>query len=154
MAFDKKVSKMNRFITLVICLLMVPGCKRKDEDPVGTNRTYLNNIAAIVWRAAGVSGKVPASLEDALTVSGTVLSHRGDAYGHHLSYFRIDDRAFFLHSVGKNDKDEYGLGDDLQLCYLNGAEVAREKFIKYIKSNHPMEWDAYSGILPEPGFKE
>jgi hypothetical protein len=48
-------------------------------------------------------------------------------------YRKIDDKVFFFRAIGKNRNDDLGLGDDLDMYYINMEKVDRDQFVQYIK---------------------
>jgi hypothetical protein len=65
--------------------------------------------------------------------SKVAMPRLGDKDGRPLLYRKIDDQVFFFRAIGKNRKDDLGLGDDLDTYYINMQKVDRNQFIQYIK---------------------
>lgn len=62
-------------------------------------------------------GTMPESLEDAMVCLDRRLPHRGDYYGGSTSYERINDHSFSFIAYGKNEKYDFGKGDDIVVTY-------------------------------------
>jgi hypothetical protein len=128
----KSVSIAFLILILIAFLLILPMFLNGRPYP-GTNEEYLNHLASIVLLYQKKHSKTPEGFEIAHRESKIVLPRRGDKNGNSLLYRKIDDKSFFFRALGQNRKDELGLGDDLDVYYINMEKVDRKEFIQYIK---------------------
>jgi hypothetical protein len=121
-------------LSLVLGLALVSWRTRDNE-------AYIDDLASLVVRYQYRHESPPDGFEAALGESGVTLRNRGDAYGRSLAYYRFGDRGFMFRAYGANGEDNVGLGDDLDIYYLDGRRVSREAFIRYAQSlDHGNLW--------------
>lgn len=99
------------------------------------NQEYLERLARIINRYAEKNHRAPEIFDDALNGSWEMVPNRGDADGNNYSYLQIGDRAFVLKTLGANQKNDSGGGDDVQLNYLNGNSVTFEELSSWIEQH-------------------
>jgi hypothetical protein len=125
--------------------LVLASCSRGSREE---NETYVDHLASLVLRYQERHGSPPQGFEEAHKESGVALPNRGDKYGRPLIYIKCGDRGFMFRANGDNRKDDLGLGDDVDLYYLDGKRVAREEFIAYLKGiDHGDFWLTYRELF-------
>jgi hypothetical protein len=103
------------------------------EDRVA-NEQYLVSLAKIVIEYKTAKGKLPDTFEEAHEYSHKVLPNRGDKYGHSLIYTSFSGKAFLLRSYGQDNIDNHGLGDDIDVIFLDDKQITREQFLAWAKT--------------------
>ena len=98
------------------------------------NRKYLERVAGIFKRYTEEHHNTP-EFVDAAVKLWDMLPNRGDADGNPYQYIRVSDRIFVLRSLGANQKNDFGAGDDVHLNYLNGDSVRFEELTRWIEYN-------------------
>lgn len=117
------------------------GNKRK-------NQKYLERVAGIVNRYTEKHHKTPEIVDEAVK-PWDMLPNRGDADGNPYQYIRLSDRIFVIRSLGTNQKNDFGAGDDVHLNYLNGSSVSFDELTRWIKdSGTPEENEALGAYWP------
>jgi hypothetical protein len=119
------------------------------------NQKYFDRLSGIISRYLEKSHTLPNNVEEALAQSGETLPNRGDADGNPYTYLRLSDRSYILRTLGKDGKNDFGAGDDVQINYLNGNFVTFEELASRIKADGTPEenekLEAYgSAFNPSP----
>lgn len=128
-----------KYLLIVAAILAVSGCSKWK-----TNEDYMSYLASLVLQYQNKHGAVPEYFELAHTESGVVLPNRGDKYGRGLAYVGFQPDAFMLRSYGENNQNDLGLGDDLDIYYIEGKRVSREDMIAHLKNNQESYyWEVY-----------
>lgn len=122
--FQKKhtVTFVTVAIFGVIIGLMLTLLYKEATNPENSyrakNEKYLKErCGAIIIEYYQKYGTMPESLEDAMVCLDRRLPHRGDYYGGSTSYERINDHSFSFIAYGKNEKYDFGKGDDIVVTY-------------------------------------
>jgi hypothetical protein len=145
--------RLRRLCFVALGLLLALGiavvsCRSRD------NEAYIDSLASLVVRYQERHGSPPDGFETAHAESGVTLPNRGDAYGRALLYHKFGDRGFLFRAYGTNGKNDFGLGDDLDIYYLDRRRVPREAFIRYLQSlDHEMPWQNAHRFLFEEESK-
>ena len=139
--------KIRSIFVNIASLLIVPfiGCSKTNSK--NSNEEYLKSLAGIIIECQAAKGRLPESIDEALQETHKMLKHRGDVNGYTIFYYRMDDSAFFIRSVGINQSDDKGMGDDVQVNLINGKYVSRDALIQYTKEKYPDEWGAHAIML-------
>lgn len=122
--FQKKhtVTFVTVAIFGVIIGLMLTLLYKEATNPENSyrakNEKYLKErCGTIVIEYYQKYGTMPESLEDAMVCLDRRLPHRGDYYGGATLYKRINDHSFSFIAYGKNEKYDFGNGDDIVVTY-------------------------------------
>ena len=99
------------------------------------NQKYFERLSGIVNAYIERNHTTPESVEEALAMSGETLPHRGDADGNPYVYLSLCDRCYILRTLGKNEMNDSGSQDDVQMNYLNGNWVSIEELSSWIETN-------------------
>lgn len=92
--------------------------KLENSDYRIKNEEYLKEVCGtIIIEYYQKYGTMPESLEDAMVCLDRRLPHRGDYYGGATLYKRINDHSFSFIAFGKNEKSDFGKGDDIVVTY-------------------------------------
>ncbi len=118
--------------------LILTSCSARSKEE---NEKYIDYLASLVVAYRDRHGSLPDTFEQAHNDSGVSLRNRGDRYGGSLAYHKCGDRGFMFRAYGKNRTDDLGLGDDIDVYYLDRNRVTREVFVAYLKTeDHGHSW--------------
>lgn len=134
---------MHRPLIIFLLPLLLVACSRWK-----TNEEYLDYLASIVLNYQVKHGKLPEHFSVAHDDSGIILPNRGDKNGNGLVYMQFPPNAFVFRSFGRNNKDDSGEGDDLDLYYVRGKKVTRKDFLSHAAAHtDPIRWDSYKAMI-------
>lgn len=134
---------MHRTLLILFLPLLLVGCSRWK-----TNEEYLDYLASIVLTFQVKHGMLPETFSIAHEDSGIILPNRGDRNGNSLVYVRFPPDAFVFRSYGRNNKDDNGSGDDLDIYYVRGKKANRDDFLVHAAAHtDPTRWDIYKGMF-------
>ena len=146
-----KTSAQTYRDSLILAVAVVILCNLTYESAAGNrrkNQQHLERIAGIVNRYTQKHHTAPHTVDDALRESCERLPNRGDADGNPYAYLRIGERIFILRSLGANQKNDAGSGDDVQLNYVNGNRVSFEELVREVQSHGTAEEKTLEAFWP------
>lgn len=135
MVSKSKIFDLQRFASWGVVVAIL--CGFTYESAAGNkrkNQKYLERVAGIINRYTEEHHKTPESVDEAVKLWDT-LPNRGDADGNPYQYIRLSDRSFVMRSLGANQKNDSGAGDDVYLNYLDGNSISFEELTRWIESN-------------------
>lgn len=136
MSSVKKTSQNYKGLLLyaLVIAILCSFCYESATSNRLKNQKYVERLSGIINRYMDRHNKTPTTFDEALAESSEVLPNRGDADGNPYFYRRLSDRIYILQALGPNGKNDFGLGDDIQINYVKGNSVSLEQLLVWIDS--------------------